>query len=102
MKIVLDSNILLVAIGKRSRFRPIWDAFTDGKYKLVVCEEVIYEYEEILSGYGFIRCHQSHLVNKKFVKSWMKEDGDHLLLFNGKAVPISRTKKDLVKKGLDL
>jgi putative PIN family toxin of toxin-antitoxin system len=48
MKVVLDSNILLVAIGKRSRFRPIWDAFTDGKYKLVVCDEVIYEYEEIL------------------------------------------------------
>jgi uncharacterized protein len=48
MKVVLDSNILLVAIGKRSRFKPIWDAFINGEYQLIVCDEVIYEYEEIL------------------------------------------------------
>src|ERR1035437_3495112 len=75
--------------------------FLQNNEELLVCKP-IYEYEEILSGYGFIRCHQSHLVNKKFVKSWVKEDGDHLLLFNGKAVPISRTKKDYVKKALDI
>jgi two-component system, LytTR family, response regulator len=75
--------------------------FLQNNEELLVCKP-IYEYEEILCGYGFIRCHQSHLVNKKFVKSWVKEDGDHLLLFNGKAVPISRTKKDLVKKALDI
>lgn len=48
MKVVLDSNILLVAIGKRSLYRPIWNAFIDGKYKLIVSDDVIYEYEEIL------------------------------------------------------
>jgi len=48
MKVVLDSNILLVAIGRRSRYRPLWDAFILGKYKLVVSDDVIYEYEEIL------------------------------------------------------
>lgn len=31
--------------------------------KIIVCKP-IYEYEELLSNYGFIRCHQSHLVNK--------------------------------------
>ena len=48
MKVVLDSNVLLVAIGKRSRYKPIWNAFTDGKYQLIVSEEVLHEYEEIL------------------------------------------------------
>lgn len=75
--------------------------FYTNQEEQLVCKP-IYEYEEILGGYGFIRCHQSHLVNKKFVKSWLKEDGDSLLLFNGKAVPISRTKKDLVKKALEI
>ncbi len=42
----------------------------------------IYEYEELLSDFGFIRCHQSHLVNKKYVKSWVKEDGGSLLLID--------------------
>lgn len=75
--------------------------FLQNNEELLVCRP-IYEYEEILNPYGFIRCHQSHLVNKKFVKSWMKEDGDHLVLLNGEEIPISRTKKEIVKKALDI
>lgn len=56
----------------------------------------IFEYEELLKDYGFIRCHQSHLVNRKYVKSWVKEDGGYLLLDNGHQVPVSRNKKDMV------
>lgn len=48
MTIVLDSNVLLVAIGKRSRYRPIWEAFLNGSYKLVLSEDILFEYEEIL------------------------------------------------------
>jgi two-component system LytT family response regulator len=71
----------------------------DGE-QLLVCRP-IYEFEELLKDYGFIRCHQSHLVNKKFVKSWKKEYGDFLLLTNGNEVPISRNKKELVKRALE-
>ena len=39
----------------------------DGE-ELLVCRP-IYEFDELLKDYGFIRCHQSHLVSKKFVKS---------------------------------
>ncbi|AXY73887.1 DNA-binding response regulator [Paraflavitalea soli] len=56
----------------------------------------IFEYEELLKEYGFIRCHQSHLVNRKYVKSWVKEDGGYLLLDNGHQVPVSRNKKEVV------
>lgn len=56
----------------------------------------IFEYEELLKDYGFIRCHQSHIVNRKFVKSWVKEDGGYLLLDNGHQVPVSRNKKEVV------
>ncbi len=48
MKVVLDSNTLLVAIGKRSRYRPIWEAFINGKYSLFLSEEIVHEYEEVL------------------------------------------------------
>jgi two-component system LytT family response regulator len=71
----------------------------DGE-QLLVCRP-IYEFEEILKDYGFIRCHQSHLVNKKFIKSWKKEYGDFLLLMNGDEVPVSRNKKEVVKKALE-
>jgi len=53
----------------------------------------IYEYEELLAEYGFVRCHQSHLVNIAHIKSWKREDGDFLILSNQSTVPVSRSKK---------
>ncbi|WP_315822323.1 LytTR family DNA-binding domain-containing protein [Paraflavitalea speifideaquila] len=71
---------------------------TDGQ-KIMVSKP-IYEYEELLSDFGFIRCHQSHLVNKKFVKSWVKEDGGSLLLVDNSSIPVSRNKKEAVMNAL--
>jgi two-component system LytT family response regulator len=73
---------------------------TSGESMLV--SKPIYEYEDLLKGHGFMRCHQSHLVNEKFVKSWRKELGDFLLLTDGTEVPISRAKKDDIKRALKL
>ena len=70
--------------------------YLDNKEKLVISKP-IYEYEELLNGYGFIRCHQSHLVNKKFIKSWVKTDSGYLLLEDGSQVPISKNKRDSLK-----
>jgi two-component system LytT family response regulator len=74
--------------------------YLTGGEKIIVSKPV-YEYEEILGAYGFIRCHQSHLVNKKYIKSWLKEDGGYLLLQDGTQVPVSRNKKEQVKAELD-
>jgi two-component system LytT family response regulator len=58
----------------------------------------IYEYEELLESYGFIRCHQSHLVNKNHVKSILNEDGGYLVMENtATKVPISKQRKNLIK-----
>jgi len=74
--------------------------FLSGGEKIIVSKP-IYEFEEVLNGYGFIRCHQSHLVNKYFVKSWVKEDGGYLVMKDGTQIPVSRNKKDIVKQQLD-
>lgn len=58
------------------------------------------DYEELLAGYGFLRCHQSHLVNKKTVKSFLKENGYSLLLDDNSTVPVSRQKKEQIKSAL--
>lgn len=61
----------------------------------------IYEYEEMLKDYHFIRCHQSHLINRKFIKSLLKEDTVfELLLTDGTRIPVSRLRKDMVKEEL--
>lgn len=72
---------------------------TDGE-KIMVSKP-IFEYEEILSAYGFIRCHQSHLVNKKHIRSLVKDDGGYLLLEDNTQVPVSRLKKEFVKTELE-
>jgi len=48
MRIVLDSNVLRVALGKHSRYKLICQTFVKGKYKAVVSEDILHEYEEIL------------------------------------------------------
>ncbi len=48
MRIVLDSNVLVSSLGKRSRLRPIWRAFIEGQYQLIVSEDILKEYEEII------------------------------------------------------
>lgn len=71
----------------------------DGEKLLV--SKGIYEYAEMLKDYHFIRCHQSHLVNRKFIKSLLKEDTVfELLLTDGSRIPVSRLKKDMVKEEL--
>lgn len=70
----------------------------DGKNIMV--SKPIFEYEELLANYDFIRCHQSHLVNKKYIKSLVKEDSGYLLLTDQSRIPISRSKKKMVLNAL--
>jgi len=63
----------------------------------IIISKSLKEYADLLTPYGFIRTHQSHLINTKYIKSWLKEDGGTILLENGKKIPVSRQKRDLVK-----
>jgi putative PIN family toxin of toxin-antitoxin system len=46
--VVIDTNCLLQIIARKSPYRPIWDAFCEGKFKLCVSNEILEEYQEIL------------------------------------------------------
>lgn len=76
------------------------DVYLDSGEHLLVSKP-IYEFEELLTDYGFIRCHQSFLVNLRFIKSLKKTDGNSLLLHNNKEIPVSRAKKEALKKALN-
>lgn len=60
----------------------------------------LFEYEEMLQPYGFVRCHQSHLVNRRHVRSILREGGMDLLMEDGTRVPVSRDRKDRVRQAL--
>ena len=48
MKVVLDTNCLLVSLPDHSYYRCIWDSFRQGKYTLCYSSEILNEYEELL------------------------------------------------------
>lgn len=49
MKIVLDTNILLISIPKFSKYRPIFDALLGGEFDLAISNEILSEYREIIA-----------------------------------------------------
>jgi len=49
MNIVLDTNCLLMSLSRRSPYYPVWRNFVDGKYTLCITNEILAEYEEILT-----------------------------------------------------
>ncbi|MGA6119008.1 LytR/AlgR family response regulator transcription factor [Sphingobacterium anhuiense] len=73
--------------------------FLSSEEKITISKS-LKEYADLLCPNGFLRTHQSHLVNPKYVKSWLKEDGGILLLISGEKIPISKPNKDIVKQAL--
>lgn len=51
MKVVLDTNVLLVAFSKKSEFRPIFDAFLNSEITICVTTDILMEYEEIIGNH---------------------------------------------------
>lgn len=70
----------------------------DGRYILV--SRTLREFEDLLGNYGFLRCHQSHLVNLAEVRSFVKSDGGYLLMSNDSRVSVSRHRKERVMGAL--
>ncbi|HTM98795.1 MAG TPA: LytTR family DNA-binding domain-containing protein [Pedobacter sp.] len=63
----------------------------------ILTSKPLKEYSDLLKPQGFLRTHQSHLINPSFVKSWLKEDGGVLLMKNGDKVPVSKANREQVK-----
>ena len=68
---------------------------TNSKDQIVISKK-IKDFDEMLEQYGFIRVHQSFLVNKTKIKRFDKLEGGMLVLENDKTVPVSQRKKDYV------
>ncbi|WP_295800812.1 putative toxin-antitoxin system toxin component, PIN family [Mucilaginibacter sp.] len=48
MLVVLDTNVLLVSIAPKSVYRKIFDALVDGEFTLVLSNDILSEYTEII------------------------------------------------------
>ncbi|MBK8563389.1 MAG: putative toxin-antitoxin system toxin component, PIN family [Saprospiraceae bacterium] len=49
MRVILDTNVLLVSLPRHSQFRPIYDALREGKFELGVSTNILLECEEVFT-----------------------------------------------------
>jgi two-component system LytT family response regulator len=68
--------------------------------KRIMVSRTMKEFDELLSGSGFIRTHQSHLVNMNYIDKFIKKDGGYLQLKDGTTVPVSSNLKKKVLQSI--
>lgn len=59
----------------------------------ILVSKTLKYFADLLIDSNFIRVHQSHLVNLKYIKEYIKSDGGYLLLVNKETVPVSVRKR---------
>lgn len=60
----------------------------------IVSSKTLKEYDEMLAGNSFFRCHKSFLVNMNHIQKFSRAEGLRLLMPNGNWVDVSVRKKD--------
>jgi two-component system, LytTR family, response regulator len=65
-----------------------------GGRKILVSKH-LKEFQELLSDRYFFRSHNSHLINLKYVKKYVRKEGGYIEMIDGGIIPVSRNRKDL-------
>ncbi len=74
--------------------------FMNDGQKILVGKTLKY-FADMLKEFGFLRVHQSHLINTQFIKEFIKADGGYLVLKNKTTIPVSVRKKNEVIQALE-
>lgn len=77
---------------------------SDSNYTNIICNSgnkilisrTLKEIEELLLEHGFVRVHQSHLINPQYVQGILRNDGGSLVMADEEKIPVSRQKSKTV------
>lgn len=64
-----------------------------GNQKLMV-SKTLKEFEELLTDHHFFRIHQSHVINLRYLKNYIKGEGGIAVMEDGSEIDVSRRRKD--------
>lgn len=68
--------------------------FLSGDRKILVSKH-LKEFQELLGDRYFFRPHNSHLINLKYVRKYIRKEGGYIEMTGGAAIPVSRNRKDI-------
>jgi len=97
-----SDHLQLVSINEiiRAEADSNYTCFTLYDGKRILVSRTIKEFENLLSGSGMIRVHQSHLININFIDRFVKKDGGYLILKDGSKIPVSPNMKKQVLQAM--
>lgn len=104
-KIILNTSesVFVVEVNKLVRCEAsenYTNIIIEGKDKILVAK-TLKEFEEMLTGFGFFRTHQSHLINLAYVEAYEKKGIGKILLKTGEHIPVSTRRKEGFFKALE-
>jgi len=74
--------------------------YLENGQRILVSKTLKY-YADMLKEHQFIRVHQSHLINIKYIKEFIKSDGGYLILKDKTNIPVSVRKRNEVMEILN-
>ena len=77
------------------------EVFVRGERKPYVISKPLSDFDAFLGEQGFTRIHQSHLVNRKHIKRYVKGEGGEVVMSDGANLPVSRRQKAELIEALD-
>lgn len=72
-----------------------------GEKKPLVVSRPLSEFDAFLNGQGFVRIHQSHLINRKHIRRYVKGEGGEVIMSDGTNLPVSRRQKADLMEALE-
>jgi len=77
-----------------------YTTFFYGENQKAVVSKNIGHYEDLLPKEQFCRVDQSHIVNLRYVRKFLHEDGGYVLLENGEKIKVARRRKTILLNSL--
>lgn len=62
--------------------------------KKIIISKTIKEYEDLLDPEGFVRIHQSHIINMRYLKSFIKGKSATVVMHDGSELDVGATRKE--------
>ncbi|MCO5259450.1 MAG: LytTR family DNA-binding domain-containing protein [Crocinitomicaceae bacterium] len=69
--------------------------------RVILVSKTLKEYDDLLTGYNFIRVQQSHLINLEYVDRYNKGNGGCVVMKDGAEVPLSPARREIFFKILE-
>ena len=87
--ITLYESKSIIRLQSESNYTAIY--YSNGKKEIIA--KILRDFEKSLSKLGFVRIHNSHIINLQHLTNYVNKDGGYVILSDKTTLPVSKRKK---------